>query len=215
MEIMKEKVCRICMQEGPKEDDPLISPCSCKGSVQYMHLSCLREWIRVRQQPSDVDKAGNGFEYRPLKCDLCKGSYASGVRHCGDCASEEPLLDMPCVKPPFVVLDVPGRYCEGGLRRSCVLSFGENGDKELRLGRADDCDLRILDASVSRWHASIRLSQDGVVLEDNASKFGTLVEVQGPVPIDSFIAMSLQVGRTVFRFGSPEACEHAEGMQEP
>ena len=40
------KVCRICLLEGPGEGDPLVAPCSCTGSIAYVHLGCLREWIR-------------------------------------------------------------------------------------------------------------------------------------------------------------------------
>ncbi|XP_024942149.1 E3 ubiquitin-protein ligase MARCH2 [Cephus cinctus] len=36
-------VCRICHTNTSKE--PLISPCRCKGSLAYVHLSCLERWL--------------------------------------------------------------------------------------------------------------------------------------------------------------------------
>mmetsp|Transcript_2321 Transcript_2321/g.3496 ORF Transcript_2321/g.3496 Transcript_2321/m.3496 type:complete len:128 (+) Transcript_2321:490-873(+) len=41
-----EKICRICFSEdaNPKED-PLISPCSCSGSMKWVHLKCLQKWL--------------------------------------------------------------------------------------------------------------------------------------------------------------------------
>mmetsp|Transcript_25837 Transcript_25837/g.80570 ORF Transcript_25837/g.80570 Transcript_25837/m.80570 type:complete len:398 (+) Transcript_25837:53-1246(+) len=209
-EAMEGTSCRICMLEGPNEDDPLIAPCGCKGSVKYVHLGCLREWIRVRRSIPPAGEVCSGFEYHPLKCDLCKGSYASSVRYApGQGFKEsEPLIDMPLVKPPFVVLEVPGRHYGGGGRHSQVLSLaGEGGSKILMLGRAKHCHLRIPDASISRWHASLRLHDGKLLLEDHKSKFGTLVEVQRPIQFDPkrALSLSLQVGRTVLRLTPGEA----------
>ena len=39
-------VCRICYIEEDK-NNPLIAPCECKGSVQYIHKRCLYTWIRI------------------------------------------------------------------------------------------------------------------------------------------------------------------------
>jgi len=39
----EKKECRICFDEGT-DDDPLISPCKCKGTSAYIHKSCLSTW---------------------------------------------------------------------------------------------------------------------------------------------------------------------------
>lgn len=46
-----------------------------------------------------------------------------------------------------------------------------------KLGRGHESDLRINDISVSRCHAMIKLQDGKFLLEDNSSKFGTLVLV--------------------------------------
>lgn len=50
--------------------------------------------------------------------------------------------------------------------------------KEFKLGRGHESDLRINDISVSRCHAKIKLENGKFFLEDNQSKFGTLVLVK-------------------------------------
>lgn len=35
--------CRFCLET---DDEPMISPCNCTGSVRYIHTSCLHKWIR-------------------------------------------------------------------------------------------------------------------------------------------------------------------------
>jgi len=217
-EELEGKCCRICMLDGPNEDDPLIAPCNCKGSVEYVHLGCLREWIRVRRGLPPAGEPCTGFQYCSLKCDLCKGSYASSVRTATEHGrlDSEPLAEIPFLRPPFVVLEVPGRHYGGGGRRLHVLSLAEEGDKLLKLGRAHNCHLRIPDASISRWHASLRLHEGRILLEDHGSKFGTLVEVQRPMPVNVKSPVSLQVGRTVLRLSPaevPQGSQSAEILQ--
>lgn len=56
-----------------------------------------------------------------------------------------------------------------------VLNF--NAKNALKIGRGHDNDLRIADISVSRCHAVLRRDPKTgtIILEDNQSKFGTLV----------------------------------------
>lgn len=51
----------------------------------------------------------------------------------------------------------------------------------IKVGRGHDSEIRITDISVSRCHALIKRSAKGdYILEDNNSKFGTLVLVRKP-----------------------------------
>lgn len=36
--------CKFCLSEDT-QDDPLISPCKCKGSCAEVHISCLKQWL--------------------------------------------------------------------------------------------------------------------------------------------------------------------------
>jgi hypothetical protein len=43
-----EVVCRICLEEedpDEAEENPFIVPCKCMGSMKYIHVKCMREWI--------------------------------------------------------------------------------------------------------------------------------------------------------------------------
>ena len=42
------KICRICYMEESEEDNPLVHPCICSGSMKYIHLKCLKHWINTR-----------------------------------------------------------------------------------------------------------------------------------------------------------------------
>lgn len=50
-------VCRICY--GNEEEERLVAPCKCAGSVQFMHQSCLMTWLQSSSN----------------HCELCKVQY--------------------------------------------------------------------------------------------------------------------------------------------
>jgi len=47
--------------------------------------------------------------------------------------------------------------------------------QDFKLGRGHESEVRINDISVSRCHAIIKCRKDGFYIEDNLSKFGTIV----------------------------------------
>jgi E3 ubiquitin-protein ligase DOA10 len=56
-------ICRFCLDSGETIKNPLISPCNCKGSVEFIHLICLNKW-RI-QDPERNREA----------CNLCSVVY--------------------------------------------------------------------------------------------------------------------------------------------
>ena len=65
--------------------------------------------------------------------------------------------------------------------------------------------MRISDISVSRLHAVIRYEGDHFVLEDNASKFGTVVLVKDQLHLENGSSKAIQIGRTVVSFSLKNA----------
>ena len=55
----------------------------------------------------------------------------------------------------------------------------------IKVGRGHDADIRVTDISVSRFHAKLNRSESGeYYLEDNRSKFGTLVLLRKPFKLE-------------------------------
>lgn len=47
------RVCRICLDEedlSHQESNPFITPCGCQGSMKFIHLNCVKEWIDGKKQ---------------------------------------------------------------------------------------------------------------------------------------------------------------------
>jgi len=68
------------------------------------------------------------------------------------------------------------------------------------MGRGHESDLRINDISVSRLHAIIKYKDGRFLLEDNTSKFGTLVLIKKRTPLIPGFNKAVQIGRTVVNF---------------
>lgn len=44
-----EVICRICLSEETDPKDPLFTPCKCDGTMKYIHLNCLQEWLSSKK----------------------------------------------------------------------------------------------------------------------------------------------------------------------
>lgn len=90
-------------------------------------------------------------------------------------------LDRP-TDTPYVLLQILSKD-KNQSRGIHILSLSEKAS--VKMGRGQDNDLRITDISVSRCHSVLKYSQGKFLLEDNDSKFGTLVLLQKPLLIHS------------------------------
>ncbi|OII77365.1 zinc finger C3HC4 FHA domain-containing protein [Cryptosporidium andersoni] len=199
--------CRICLTEGEQEDDPLLCPCQCRGSIKFVHLECLRHWINGRLNLANENNSRDTFFFRQLQCELCKSPLPSSASIKG---SRVNIVKVPYTKPPFIVLENLYGNAHRGVH---VISMAEK--KDLKLGRGHESDVRISDVSISRYHATIRYTNENFILEDHGSKFGTLVSIRKAQTIENNRNLSLQVGRTVVNLRlSEEPCSPNNGIKE-
>jgi len=80
-----------------------------------------------------------------------------------------------------------------------VLKFSAEKNS-FNMGRGHESEVRVNDISVSRCHAIIKYHPDGICIEDNKSKFGTLVLLKERYPLNLEYTSAVQVGRTVVSF---------------
>ena len=181
-------VCRICLGDTQSEGNPLISPCKCAGTMKFIHIDCLQEWLKSRLNCRESGAAVSYF-WQTLDCELCKQDFPTTIQ------INSETRDLVAVHKPhsaFIVLEDMRR--ENSSRGLHVVSMSEG--HTFRMGRGHDCDIRIADISVSRLHAVVQLSQGAFFIEDQNSKFGTLVQVKQAVPLAVGVAVTLQVNRT-------------------
>lgn len=89
-----------------------------------------------------------------------------------------------------------------------------NSNDYIKVGRGHDSQVRVTDISVSRFHALFKKSLEGdFILEDNNSKFGTLVLVRRPYLLQKHPAY-FQLGRTMLECSvkEPYKCCNFRGL---
>ncbi len=69
-------VCRICLSDTIYPDNPLLSPCSCSGTMKNVHLKCLQRWMCNRVQVKPHSRCLT-LLWKNFECELCKTSFPS------------------------------------------------------------------------------------------------------------------------------------------
>mmetsp|Transcript_10915 Transcript_10915/g.11058 ORF Transcript_10915/g.11058 Transcript_10915/m.11058 type:complete len:95 (-) Transcript_10915:924-1208(-) len=69
-----QSLCRICFSDHHSDEDPLISPCKCAGSLKHVHLVCLRTWLSRKENVMMTD-AVISYSWRAFHCELCKSEF--------------------------------------------------------------------------------------------------------------------------------------------
>jgi hypothetical protein len=187
------ETCRICLNEDiDDEENPLISPCKCTGTLKHIHLNCLKLALESRCQVTD--KPGvQKYTWRSLTCELCQSNFPVKMRVN---STEVSLLKYAPRFSEYLVLEELKRkqaevrvvYYVVDLTCIQTVNFGRSIENEI----AFEAEL-----SVSRFHSYITYRDGGVYLRDNGSKFGTLVQCLRPIRLLPEERVLAQFGRTV------------------
>lgn len=183
-----ETSCRICYDRESEEDNPLLSFCKCDGSVKYTHLLCLKQWLRSKVGVRHTQSCAT-YSWKSLECEICKMELPLSLRRRGQLFN---LFDFEKPQCPYIILEA---LCTQHSTAKYVHVISTAAKSCIRLGRGHDSDVRINDISVSRCHALIQFEAGVFRLEDNSSKFGTLVQVTGPLQVTDKLV--LQTGRSL------------------
>jgi len=70
IQISSGRSCRYCLSDENESD--LISPCRCKGSTQYVHKKCLKQWYDTKNNRVVIPGLFNQFNF---SCEICHAPY--------------------------------------------------------------------------------------------------------------------------------------------
>jgi hypothetical protein len=92
--------CKVCLCDESTEEDPLISPCICRGSCEWIHVSCLRNWInsKVKKELSDIVVS---YNFSKFECEICKAPFPKTVTMKGRVVE---MITVEKPQKPYVVL---------------------------------------------------------------------------------------------------------------
>lgn len=187
-------ICRICYSGKSDATNPLISACKCTGSMKFIHFKCLKAWIDLHLVMKEVEQVKSYF-WKAFECEICKSEYPYCLMH------EKNRYSLVDVKKPesgsFVMLESLNH--EKNTSRIIHVITPNEAKFVFKLGRGHESDIRVSDISVSRIHALISCTKHGITIEDNMSKFGTLILIRN-MQLGLGINKTIQIGRTVISF---------------
>jgi len=161
-------------------------------SFSFM-LTWLKSKIVVK---STITENCASYSLKQIECELCKVVFPDFVKY------KQKLYDTKDFIKPSYKTYITLESASNERNSNKVLFYVNLESKQnIRIGRGHDSDVRISDISVSRFHALIRKAKDdSLYLEDNNSKFGTLVLLQNQKMRILESCLPLQIGRSLLTF---------------
>jgi len=124
------------------------------------------------------------YSWKQFECEICKKPYPYVFRSNG---ISYRLIDVDQDIPKetnYILLE--SLTFEKNSSRMVHLIMPDAQKTNFKLGRGHESDVRVSDISVSRCHALVKYNQENgrFYLEDNLSKFGTLVLSRGQIELE-------------------------------
>ena len=186
--------CRICYNNEESIENPLINPCKCSGSMEYIHYKCLTNWLfsKIENKDSDIIISYNISKFQ---CELCKENFPDYIKY------NNKLYNLILFESKFNQYIVVETVRDDKFKTRFLHIISYDDKKTISIGRSSECELSIPELSISRNHCLIHKVNLNLFLEDNFSKFGTLVLIQNPkVKIINNLPLKIQVGKTYLKF---------------
>ena len=155
----------------------------------HIHTVCLKDWLNSKKVVFEGIKVTSYF-WKALECELCKQPFENKMR-----SSMFAIMQFDKPEKNYMILEsiksAPAK----------VVHVFELRYDSFKVGRSVETDMKIADISVSRTHSFFKVKDNKIVVEDNGSKFGTLVKLQRPVDLlnvkGETTSTIFQVGRTL------------------
>jgi hypothetical protein len=223
-----DSICRICFKselennlESETKDylngNELISVCNCKGSLKYIHISCLTQWIQSKIEINYEYLNPNIFKIKVknFSCEICRKYFPIFVN---STYSNGPifLLEFLKSKKNFIFFKTKIISDEMSIEKIEESKNIKNDEEEFLLIELNKYNKSISfgreskhlnnkttvvldDISVSRKHCLIYYDEkiNNLRIKDLGSKFGTLLSMPGDIIINHS-KLVLQKGNTVY-----------------
>jgi len=163
--------------------------------VGFIHYECLKNWLSSKMIQKETNDLTSMY-WKTFECEICKKAYPYLFK------VQDHIYKLVDIQKPksghyMVIESLP---LEKNTSRTIhVMNFSQE-KSQFNLGRGHESEVRVNDISVSRCHAIIKYKPDGIYIEDNRSKFGTLVLLKDFYDIQMEYTSAVQIGRSVVSF---------------
>lgn len=191
-------VCYMCFDDEDTEDNPLITPCKCRGDTRFVHVNCLRKW-----HTAEADNQICFLSSVDATCSVCKSTFKSDFK-----LKDGRLVKLfkSSLEPPYVSLLVATKHemAQRLFNTRFQLSFnsllkpdGKNATRPLLLGRSSGSDMVLDYRTVSARHATIRFKNGEFIFTDAGSSNGSYLYLRRPVELTPSQSVQFRLGRSM------------------
>ena len=178
----KGSICRIC-HDAASEAEPLLSLCRCKGDTQWVHLSCLREWIRS-PEPLKANFRALKLLQRALMCEICRTLYVSN----------------PAVYLPELFADeysaLPIALVRVTSKKATPAHYLVNLRSYAIIGSSAAADIFIKDFLVSPMHCQLEYHDGIVLVKDLGVTTGTFLSCRSSMRLSTTACTTIRFKNT-------------------
>lgn len=155
--------------------------------MKFIHLECIREWLDSKKHKKETPVV-NSYIWRGLECEICKGAYKDQVRLSNGKLVSLLKYDIHPNAEKYMIIE---SVTNSSSKTIHVVNFSVSS--EIKVGRGSQCEVRITDVSVSRHHSTFEIvkvkdksgiNRPRLAVQDEFSKFGTLVFIRKPIPLN-------------------------------
>jgi hypothetical protein len=127
-------------------NNPLFSPCKCAGTMKYIHLNCLQDWLNSRMITKETPSTKTYF-WKNLECELCKTPFENQMK-----GKLFQIMDFERPDDDYLIME----SVKSAPAKVIHVFFLDKGN-EFKIGRSVETDMKIADISVSRVHSLIKI----------------------------------------------------------
>jgi hypothetical protein len=207
--------CRICLEgetsksilniginyQKEKKENILISPCNCKGEHKYIHLSCLKKWLKSRYGTETLNHSNSLLYSFPNKCEICQGVFPDVIETNDSYFDLSDFMDIKFdnyIEFEILSKNKSNNNKENFVKKFLVLKLLKNNF--CLIGKGRNNHYIFTDQNMSDYHAKLLLDNNGnILLSDNNSDTGTFVKINGPIKLIENNIMFIQNRNTYIK----------------
>ncbi len=169
--------------------------------MKYIHYECLKNWLNSKiEEDISVDSENPEvdvitYNRKDISCELCKEKFPDYIKY------NDRFYNISFYKPKFEEFVVLESMRADKHKAKFIHIMSLDNKNCINIGRANECELSISELSVSRFHCIIHKDEGDLFIEDNSSKFGTLILIQNNnMYMNDYIPLRVQINKTFIKF---------------
>ncbi len=172
--IESQKICRICLGTFFQKENPFISPCLCKGTMEFVHLHCLQKNIKSKLIKFDnLNDLIRIYYFSNFSCELCGMIYPKSI-YLKEKKISFQIFDFNLPLTNFIFMESISNNNKNYEIAFYVLDF--NKSEKISIGK-ENVDLILDDNLINYYQCDIYLDKGAFYINDHNFDGGTLVNI--------------------------------------